>query len=524
MQAKEGLTMQPPDRRILSIWLRQLAIDHWRSGAPVEADAQPVALTGETAHGPRVVAVNDAAALAGIVPGTRMADARALCPALVPFAHDAGADRALLEKLALWAQRWGPLSAIDPPDALLVDISGASHLFGGEAAVATQVVRDLAARGLTARVGIAGTAGAAWAMSHHAPPPGIIDAGTDPIDHLAPLPVAALRLDDDVRTLLARLGLKRIGDVAAVGRDALARRFRGRRAANSNPLIRLDQLLGGTPEPLLPVIAQAMPLVQRRLAEPLLHRSLLDRILADLAADMERLLEGRRLGARRLVLRLWRVDGATIERLLEFAAATRQAVDIVRLFADRLDGIDAGFGIDQLQLISPWCEPLALVQGDIEQDARPPGTSLAQYLDRIDARLGPGIATRPHPWPSHYPERSQRPKPPLAPVTGAGQGQLAFHDRPLKLLDRPEAIAVIYATPEGLPRSFRWRGQLHSISRVDGPERIAPEWWRERSTARLRDYYRVEDAAGRRYWIYRHGRFGDPATTAPDWFLQGLFG
>jgi protein ImuB len=96
--------------------------------------------------------------------------------------------------------------------------------------------------------------------------------------------------------------------------------------------------------------------------------------------------------------------------------------------------------------------------------------------------------------------------------------------RPERLLDRPEAIDVIYATPEGMPRRFRWRRAMHDIARVEGPERIAPEWWRQPSATRLRDYYRVEDANGRRYWIYREGVIGDGRGGAPSWFIHGLFG
>jgi protein ImuB len=96
--------------------------------------------------------------------------------------------------------------------------------------------------------------------------------------------------------------------------------------------------------------------------------------------------------------------------------------------------------------------------------------------------------------------------------------------RPQRLLDSPEAIAVIYATPEGVPRRFVWRRGVHDIARVEGPERIAPEWWRAPSKARLRDYYRVEDVSGRRFWIYREGLVGDGRGGAPEWYLHGLFG
>lgn len=335
------------------------------------------------------------------------------------------------------------------------------------------------------------------------------------------LPVAALRLDPATLLVLRRLGLKRIRDLSGVARDALARRFRNSRAPAANPLIRLDQLLGKVPEPLLPVIAAQVPLVQRRLMEPIRHRSLLDQVLGDLAADMARLLEGQAQGARRLELALWKVDGEVLSRRLELAAASRDAAHVARLFAGKLDDLDAGFGIELARLSAPWCEPMALSQADFEQAAEAHGTSLSACIDRLAARLGESAVRRPLPVASHVPERAQRWIAPLEPER-AVQGQLAFHARPLKLLDRAEPIAVLYASPDGLPRRFRWRGQVHEIARAEGPERIAPEWWRERSSTRLRDYYRIEDDQGRRYWIYRNGLAGDGRGGVPEWFLQGL--
>jgi len=524
------------------------------------ADAEPWVLTTETAHGPRVEAANHAGLTAGARPGMRLADARALCPGLKVAPSDPKGDRAFLETLALWAQRWGPWSALDPPDGLLVDVSAVAHLFGGEARLLADGQAAFARRGLTARLAIAPTAGAAWALAHFGsgqailanPPrdgegdraqhggggsPHALRLAENPLrqpcglppprpgeDHvmeaLANLPVAALRLDDDVLTVLRRLGLKRLGQLEGIGRDALQRRFRSR-LPDANPLVRLDQLLGRAPEPLLPVVAVADPLVQRRLMEPIRHRALLDRVLADLAADIARTLESQAQGARRLELGLWRVDGEVIVRRLEFAAATRDPAHIARLFASKLDDVDAGFGIELLRLRASWAEALPLAQADFEAAAAAPGTSLSECLDRLTVRLGEKAVRRPVAYASHIPERAQRWQPPLAPEP-ASQGQLAFHQRPLKLLDRPEPIAVLYATPDGLPQRFRWRGQVHEVARAEGPERIAPEWWREKSTVRLRDYYRIEDGEGRRYWIYRHGLVGDGRGGAPEWFLQGL--
>ena len=549
------MTGKRPPRRILAIWCARLSVDRWRlaqgseaAGPGEGADAEPLALITETAHGPRIDAVNDAGAQAGAQPGTMLADARTICPQIRVAPSDPAGDLAFLERLAVWAQRWGPWSALDQPDGVLVDITASAHLFGGEAQMLADVEAAFARRRLAVRAAIAPTAGAAWALAHygalhpnrhgtsrtghHDARDAILGPHDDAMRLLADLPVAALRLDPDVLTVLRRLGLKRLGELAGVAtgaidrdeaaaRDALHRRFRNRKSAAANPLMRLDQLLGRVPEPLLPIVPHEAPLVQRRLMEPIRHRALLDQVLHDLAADMERELEGRGEGARRLELGLWRVDGEVIVRRLELAAATREPDHVVRLFANRLDDVDAGFGIETVRLRASWAEPLEAEQGDVEQAAERHGTSLAACIDRLTVRLGAEAVRRPVPRASHLPERAQRWQPPLAPRPVL-QGQLEFHARPLKLLDRAERIAVLYASPDGYPQRFRWRGNVHDVVRVEGPERIAPEWWRERSSVRLRDYYRIEAACGVRYWIYRHGIAGDGRGGAPDWYLQGL--
>ena len=280
----------------MAIWLTRLAVDRWRQAEGCAkgegADAAPVVLIAETAHGPRIEAVNDAGLAAGAQPGMRLVDARTLCPALGVAPADPAGDGAFLERLALWAQRWGRWAAVDPPDGLLVDASAVAHLFGGEARLLADARASLAARGLAARLAIAPTAGAAWALAHHGSGQAILAPDESIAGRLADLPVAALRLDPAVLLVLRRLGLKRIGDLIdrfaeKGGRDALKRRFRAG-APDMSPLLRLDQLLGRMAEPLLPVVSRPAALVQRRLLEPVRHRELLDRVVAGLAADMAR--------------------------------------------------------------------------------------------------------------------------------------------------------------------------------------------------------------------------------------------
>lgn len=444
-----------------------------------------------------------------------------LAPALVAVPSDHMGDDTTLAKMALAAQRWGPWSAPDRPDAIMLDATGAAHLAGGEAAMLAEIEQRYAAQGYQARTALAPTAGAAWALSHYGPDQFVLlDPAAIP-SALAMLPVAALRLDDDLLVLLTQLGLKTVGDIARVPRESLARRFRNRRSADANPLMRLDQLTGRLTEPMVPIIEDPPAQADRRLMEPLRHTEPLKRVIADLALDLSRTLEAKRRGARRLLLLLWRVDGGAIDRRVELASPSRDPVHIAALFDERLDDIDAGLGIDQARLIAIWAETLG--QNQVRLDGEQShDTDLDRLIDRLVTRLGAPAVRRPQPTASHMPERAQRWRsasvdPPEL------QFDLGFHQRPLKLLDRAEPITVIYATPEGMPRRFRWRGGLHDIVRVEGPERIAPEWWRERSAARLRDYYRIEDEGGRRYWIYRGGLIGDGRGGIPDWYLHGLF-
>lgn len=513
--------LPPLKREIISIWLPCLAINRWQRVAGHEADSIATVLTSDSAHGPRITAINATAHEVGAQVGQRLVDARALYPELKSYPDDLTGDQKILERFTLWTQRWGPWSMIDPPDAIILDVTGASHLRGGQVAVLKEIESSFETRGFLARSAMATTAGAAWALSHYGSKQCIADAD-NPLSSFEYLPVAALRLEPHILKLLKRLGLKRIKDIYSVPRDSLVRRFRDHRNPGTNPLIRLDQLLGKVPEPMIPLNRNDPPRVSRRLMEPILHRSLLDQIIRDLADDIVRELEAQRLGTRRLELRAYRIDGDVIVRLLELSEATRDAEHIMRLFAAKLDDVKAGFGIDQVDLWSTWSEPAALEQSDLDNSDQPTGTTLPQMLDRIAARLGSDAVRKPVAVGSHIPERSYK----FIPINENGnteQGELRFYDRPIKLLERAEPIAVIYATPEGVPHRFQWRGELHDIERSEGPERIAPEWWKERSKVRLRDYYRIEDKAGRRYWIYRNGVVGDGRGGAPDWYLHGMF-
>ena len=489
-------------RRVLSIWSPELAIERWAKSNDCAPEA-PVVLTVEGTHGLIIHAVTKAASERGAKPGARLTDARALDPTLVAVPADPEGDCALLQRLAKWAQRWSPLVEIDGEDALRLDVSGVAHLFGGEEALMEDVRCRFAAMGLTVRLAIAPTAAAAWALSRFGG------------DKLEPLHVSALRLEADTVRTLERLGLKTVGALAALPRLALARRFRGA----ENVVDALDRMLGRKPEPMTTIDDDPPPRASHRLEEPATHAEAAPQALERLIPKLVVELEDRRLGARRLSFHGFRVDGTVATASVFTSIPSREPKHLERLLADKAAALDPGFGFDAFALAAEWTETLGAAQDSLVEE--PSGEQdVARLIDRLTVKLGPRAVRKPQPFESHLPERACGW---AAAVSSPLSTTNPTANRPQRLLDRPEAIAVIYATPEGMPRRFVWRRSVHDIARVEGPERIAPEWWRERSTARLRDYYRVEDEAGRRYWIYREGLIGDGRGGVPEWYLHGLF-
>lgn len=502
-----------------------LPIERWAKSSGEPPDT-PAVLTVEGTHGPIIHAVTQAAARRGARAGARLVDARALDPGIVAVPADPAGDEAAVRTLARWAARWSPLVEVDG-DSLKLDVTGAAHLFGGERGLVEDISDRFAALELTARVAIAPTAAAAWALARYDPS---ICCG-DVAARLAPLAVAALRLSPQAVQTLERLGLKTIGALAGIERRSLARRFRDA----DNPVDALDRALGRKADPLTAQPDERPPRVILRLAEPVADPSTavqaLDLLIPGLVSELQR----RQLGARRLALTSFRVDGSVGVASVATSIASREPGHLKRLLIDKAAALDPGFGFDVFALEASWAEPLAAAQDSLVGE--PSGTrELARLVDRLSVKLGPGAVRRPRAHQSHVPERASGWVSAVSSLRGASATKqstdgeldcfatLAMTNRPQRLLDRPEAIAVIYATPEGLPRRFVWRRAVHDIARVEGPERIAPEWWRERSTARLRDYYRVEDSHGRRYWIYREGLAGDGRGGAPEWYLHGLFG
>jgi protein ImuB len=514
-----------PSRRYLSVWLPRLPTDRLARRSPAPDDA-PRVVVASVKSALRLCAVNDAAQELGLKPGMSLADARAMHPAIAVAQDDPQADLALLETIADWCDRYTPLVGLDAPDGLLLDITGCAHLFGGEKEMARDIVARLARQRFEARAGVASTVGCAWAVARRGEMRLVAEHATR--DVLLPLPLSVLRIDQDTVDALARLGLKRIADVAVRPRASLAARF------GQEFLRRLDQAFGHEEEPIRPRLPLPSYVAERRFPDPIALQSDVLETIAQLAHELGAVLERHGEGARRLLVTLFRADGKVYRIAAGTSEPLREPERIRRLFVERLNAVgdecDPGFGYDVIRLSALASERLDPAQsgfGGYDHDAE-----FAHLVDRLSARFGAERLTRPVPRDTHIPERAitavlaQRARGALvaAPVLQGGLVQDSLAPlRPLRLFERPEPVDAVAEVPDGPPVRFRWRRVLHEVAASEGPERIAMEWWRDaEGRALTRDYFRVESRDGLRVWLYREGLFGRE-TPQPRWFLHGLF-
>jgi len=536
-------------RRIVSVWLPNWPTDRlYRRKVATGPRAQPLVLTAPRQGGVRVVALNQAARQERISVGQLLADARALCPDLLAEEWDPRGDETDLKRLSDWCGRYTPWtvpgvageghSLAEGVDGIFLDISGCGHLFGGEELLVGDLLKRFAGLGVSARAGIACSVGAAWAAARFGQGRKAFSIVPEEQEAraLSGLPLAALRLPPVLVDELGRLGLKKIKDLTTMARGPLVARF--------GPLVmrRLDQAVGVEPEPLSPDLPYVPFRARLIFAEGIGRLEDVAEGIARLAEDVSLLLTREGQGARQLALALFRVDGHVSTLTVGTGQPVRDGAHLARLFREKLDHLgdefDAGYGIDVMSLSVLRHDTLAESQTGLSEElggaegAHDP--QLGQLIDRLGNRLGCKRVVRSLPLHSHVPECASAMRPAMA-----ANGQeiheawrdwqaLSVHRpqqdfRPLRLFSRAEPVDVIAEIPDGPPRQFRWRRVLYQVARAEGPERIAPEWWRTARTQATRDYFRVEDREGKRFWLYRDGLYGREVTR-PRWYVHGMFG
>lgn len=474
----------------------------------------------------RIVALDRTAEKARLKLGQGIAEARAMVPGIDVIPLDPSADQAFLEALADWCDRYTPLVALDGKAGLYLDISGCAHLHGGEKALLDDLLSRLFHLGVQACGAIASAAGLSWAVAHFGSQ-GIV--APDEAEHvLQPLPLAALRLPVETVETLARVGLKTVGDIIHAPRAPLARRFGPR------VLLRLDQALGLEDEPLSPRLPVPSLSSERRLATPVQSEDDILGLALQLAEGLMPGFEARSEGGRLFELLLFRIDGKVFRIRASASSPLKNPQRIAGLYQERLqavhDDLDAGFGFEILRLSVLKSEHFSQVQEDFSGNPDQ-NRSLSLFADRVVARLGPDSLSVPVLIESHLPERAVTLHclKDVGQFGGAGQplplGPTAYLQsaRPLRLFRHPEPVDAIAAeVPDGAPESFNWRRTTYHVTRAEGPERIAAEWWIGGEEALTRDYFRVEDIDGYRFWLFRDGLYGE-GSAHPRWFMHGVF-
>lgn len=544
--------------RILALYLPYLPTDRthraryggkWR--ACERADRPPLVHAHKHKNAMRIAHCDEKAARSGLRIGQGLADAKAAHANLDVVPANPEADKALMMAIADWCDRYTPLVAFDGPDGLFMDVTGCLHLFGGEAALMSDLLARLFDQGFCARAAIATNAGTAFAASragsHDAT---FVEPGAE-AQILRPFGLSALRLDEALIAGLEKVGLKTIGQIMDVPRAPLTRRF------GCLPFMRLDQALGQIDEVLSPRLPVPDFSSERRLAEPVGLIEDIERLVFSLGGQVQSVLAKKGVGARMMELTLFRIDGQVSRLCVGTSHPVRDPETIVKLFRERLkslgDDFDAGYGFDIVRLNVLSASNFDETQGDFNDGAGPDKShDIHTLMDRISARLGSNMMMqdqsgrangssvcvgRLEPHESHLPERAET----YVPVTQRAKSAKpksvkpnsappphALGVRPVRLFDPPEPVDVVAQVPEGPPVQFRWRRALYRVERFEGPERLAGEWWCEdlvaKGTPAPRDYYRVEDGDGRRFWLFRQGLYGPRGGQEPPrWFMHGLF-
>ena len=495
------------------------------------SDDAPCVVVAKQNNALVIYAVDDAAARLNLDIGLPLANARAMCPELTVFDADEAADRKTLENIADWCDRFTPLVALDPPHGLFLDITGCAHLFGGEAALLRMVCGALTVQGFAVSAAIAGTSICARTLTRSTPGTIVADGGE--AEAVARLPVFSLGADDAITRGLRRAGLKTIGDVACRARHEITARF----GARFTTL--LEQALGEGDAPINPRKPLPDYIVEKRFAEPIATEAVISMTLSYLAEMLVKAMDRQGKGARRLEVRFFRTDGAVRAIAVDAGRPVTRREVIDRLFRERLDALndplDPGFGFDLVRLSASRTEIVVQQQRDLDAAVHD-NDELSALIDRIAARIGGRRVVVHLPQDTHIPERAALAVPAqhsLAAATQAAWPPRIESEpplRPLRLFEKPEPIKVPFAmVPDGPPHHFTWRRATHMVARVEGPERIAMEWWKQDGKALTRDYFRIEDEEGRRFWIFRDGLYGSELADEKgeplpaSWYVHGLF-
>ncbi len=482
-----------------------------RGGPSSRAGGRSPTLLVRTVSGRQIVAHRcERARTLGVRPGAALSAARAALPANVTpviLLDEPDRDRRALRAVATWALRYSPIVAPEEPDAILLDITGCDHLFGGEASMLRRVLGDLHRLGFRARGAIAPTFGAARAVARFGPEREAIVADGGVHDALAGLPVLALDMEGDDAAGLAEVGVKTVGELFALPRAAIGARY------GVGALRCVDRALGRMAEAIEPVRAAEPVRIARVFDGPC---ACLETIGLACRETLERLgkeLERREEGALEVVVTLERSDLEPARLALRLCAGSRDAGHLWSLLLPRLERTHLGFGVEGVLVEAARTARLSHGQGGWWGGSQARSREGDRLLDMFANRLGRDRVRRALIVESHTPERAFAWRSVLVPMD-ASRAEAPEGARPTILFDPPQPARAVALTPDGPVHRFEWRAGAGDVAHCTGPERLAGEWWR--GGGETRDYFKVRDERGAWLWLRRDHAGG-------RWFVHGMW-
>ncbi|MAT33943.1 MAG: nucleotidyltransferase [Ponticaulis sp.] len=493
-------------RRVLCLWYPNLPLDRLaRKGDP--RFEGPFAITAEEKNAWRITHANEPAFKNGVASGQSLADARAICPALLTAPADPVREAGLLRSLRRWADQFSPVVALHEPDALLLDIAGGAHLFGGETDMAQTAIQRLVDMGLSARAGLADTRRAALALARFGSQKIAIAPSGETQAHIESLPLEALGCDPRALQGMRRAGLKTLGQIFAIKSADLARRY------GVDVMQSRAALLGHHPDPVRLSAPDPVYAARMSLPDPVGHHKDVLEIVERLSARICDRLKDRNKGARQFHLTLRCVDSGDHHLQIGFAKPCCESAHILQQLSFKLDKIKLTYGADWFRLSAGQIEAIHPKQPELSGYSQA-DDALAQIISTIGNRIGFDRVERVLPQASHLPERS------FLRVEAASTEIIetwpeAALNRPLVLFEYAPRLSISLAGRP--PKEFEYQGRSFHLGTARGPERLSPEWWRTEDP-RTRDYWAVQTLEGPRFWLLTY-----PGHAASEWYLAGRF-
>lgn len=490
----------------MSIWLQQLPLNR-RARLGDQRLSGPFAIVSEIKNAWRLTHINPLGQKAGLRVGMSIPDARAICPQLLTQPSDKMREDLALRALRRWADKLSPIISLDKPDGLFLDISGCSHLFGGEQDMATHAAQRFADMQFETRIGIADTKRCAWALARFTPQGISIAEQSQSSQALAPLPIEALNIPAKISGDLRRVGLKSVGQLYSIKQSELARRY-GLELPQA-----LSKAMGRSHDPLTPHTIDPVYAARMNLPEPIGLKTDLDAVLERLSHSVCKRLEGDKKGARKFTLTVRCVDTGDHDLQIGFARPCFDQGLVKRQFERPLAQLRIKFGADWFRLTAQSLEPIRERQRIIGNDNQDKADDLSQVITSVGNRIGFDRVRRFAPASSHLPERefTTQEYADQPPVENWPQSK---RERPVRVF-RPERLRTI--DPGRPPKAFEWRRENYTSKSYLGPERLTSEWWTDNRDF-IRDYWVVSTAQGPRLWLMTN-----PASKEPNWFVAGRF-